>query len=174
MKINSITILFACFWFTSPMLFGQKLIDDTRTLKVLVFEHLEKDKKKLVSQGGRIKYKLNSDPKKLYKGTLDDIKESTMVVDGKEVSFLDCSMIAGRVSSEEVLVGGILMGIGVSGIVAGAAALGNVTVGATIIAGGVVALTVGIILITKYKRFNLNKGWEVHSGQIIYNTTNSN
>lgn len=173
MKINSITILFLCFFLTSPMLFGQKLVDDTRTLKVLVFEHLEKDKKKLVSQGGRIKYKLNSDPKTLHKGTLDDIKDKVMIIDGKEVAFLDCSMIAGRVNSEEVLIGGIAMGIGVSGIVAGAAALGNITVGATIIAVGAIVLTVGIILITKYKRFNLNKGWEVHSGQIIYNTTNN-
>lgn len=173
MKINSIAILFVCFWLTSPLLFGQKLVDDTRRLKVLVFEHLEKDKKKLVSQGGRIKYKLNSDPKTIHKGMLDDIKGNAMIIDGKEIAFLDCSMIAGRVSSEEVLVGGIATGIGVSGIIAGAVTLGNITVGATIIAAGAIILTVGIILITKYKRFNLNKGWEVHSGEIIYDTTNN-
>lgn len=173
MKINSIAILFVCFLFATPIAMSQKLVDDTKTLKVLVFEHLEKDKKKLVSQGGRVKYKLNSNPKTLYKGSLDDIKENSMVVDGTEVSFNDCSMIAGRVSSEEVLIGGILMGVGISTIIAGAATLGNITVGGTVIAGGAIALITGIILITKYKRFNLNKGWEVHSGQIIYSATNN-
>ncbi|BDS14541.1 hypothetical protein [Aureispira anguillae] len=172
MKINSIIILFLCFLFVLPDLMGQKLVDDTQTLKVLVFEHLEKDKKKLVSQGGRIKYKLESNSKQLLKGTLEEIKENAMIVDGKEVLFADCSMIAGRVTTEEVLIGGIATGIGFTTIVVGAASLGNIIVGGTVIAGGVAALVAGIILITKYKRFNLNKGWEVHSGQIIYSATN--
>lgn len=171
MKVNSIILILCCFLATRSQLVGQTLVDDTQTLKVLVFEHLEKDKKKLVSQGGRIKYKLNSDPKNLRKGHLDDIKENAMVIDGQEVLFQDCAMIAGRVTSEEVLIGGIAMGTGFTTIVVGAASLGNIIVGGTIIVGGAAALIAGIILVTKYKRFNLNKGWEVHSGKIIYSAT---
>ncbi|WMX14924.1 MULTISPECIES: hypothetical protein [unclassified Aureispira] len=171
MKINSITILIACFLLLNTNLKGQKLIDDTRTLKVLVFEHTMKDKKKLVSQGGRVKYKLRGDAQKVQKGTLEDIKEGAMVIDGKEIQFNDCAMIGGRVSSQEVLVGGITLGASFTGLIVGATLLGNVTLGGTVIAAAVVGAVVGIILITKYKRFNLDKGWEVHSGQIIYSTT---
>lgn len=172
MKINSIVLLLACFLLLNTNLKGQKLIDDTKILKILVFEHSVKDKKKLVSQGGRIKYKLRGDSKKLLKGTLDDIKDGAMIIDGKEVRFEDCSMIAGRVSSEETMIGGIAVGAGFTGLIVGAALLGNITLGGTVIVGAVAGIVVGIILITKYKRFNLDKGWEVHSGQIIYNATN--
>ncbi len=170
-KINSTTLVLLCFLFSIPNLFAQTLIDDTRTLKVLVFEHEQKDKKKLISQTGIIKYKLRSDPKVVHKGRLDDIKEGAMVVNGKEVKFEDCIMIAGRVNTEEALVGGICVGIGFSGMIAGAALLGNIVVGGTVALAGVAALVAGIILITKMKRFNLDKGWEVHSGKIIYSPT---
>lgn len=171
MKIYTITLLLVCFLFSTSTTRAQKLIDDTRTLKVLVFENEQKDKKKLISQSGRIKYTLRNDPKKVYKGTLDDIKEGLMVVDGVEVLFKDCLMIAGRVSSEEVLIGGICIGTGFSSIVFGAALAGNIVVGATFIGIGVAALITGLVLVTKVKRFNLDKGWEVHSGKIIYSAT---
>lgn len=172
MKINSITILLACFFLLlNTNLKGQKLIDDTKVLKILVFEQTAKDKKKLVSQGGLIKYKLRGDPKKLLKGTLDDIKEGLMIIDGKEIRFEDCSMIAGRVSSQEAIIGGVALGVSITGLTIGAALLGNITVGGSIVVAAVIGIVAGIILITKYKRFNLNKGWEVHSGQIIYSTT---
>jgi hypothetical protein len=172
MKINSITILLACFFLLlNTNLKGQKLIDDTKVLKILVFEHAAKDKKKLVSQGGRIKYKLRGDSKKLLKGTLDDIKDGIMIIDGEEIRFDDCSMIGGRVSSQEALIGGITVGASFTGLIVGAALLGNITLGGTVIAVAAIGIVVGIVLITKYKRFNLDKGWEVHSGQIIYSTT---
>jgi hypothetical protein len=171
MKINSIILLLACFLLLNTNLKGQKLIDDTKILKILVFENTGKDKKKLVSQGGRIKYRLRGDSKKVLKGTLDDIKDGVMIIDGKEIRFDDCAMIAGRVSSEEVLIGGVALGASFAGLIVGAALLGNITLGGTVIVAAAAGIVVGIILITKYKRFNLDKGWEVHSGQIIYNTT---
>jgi hypothetical protein len=169
MKINSIIILLACFLLLNTNLKGQKLIDDTKTLKILVFENSEKDKKKLVSQGGRIKYRLRGDSKKVLKGTLDDIKEGVMTIDGKEIRFDDCSMIAGRVSSDEALIGGITLGASFTGLVIGAALLGNITLGGSVIVAAAVGVVVGVMLITKHKRFNLDRGWEVYSGQIIYN-----
>jgi hypothetical protein len=171
MKINSIILLLACFLFLNTNLKGQKLVDDTKILKILVFENVGKDKKKLVSQGGRIKYRLRGDSKKVLKGTLDDIKDDAMILDGREVRFDDCSMIGGRVSSEEILIGGITLGGSFAGLIVGAALLGNITLGGTVIAAAVAGIVVGVILVTKYKRFNLDRGWEVHSGQIIYNTT---
>jgi hypothetical protein len=171
MKINSIILLLACFLLLNTNIKGQTLIDDTKILKILVFENTGKDKKKLVSQGGRIKYRLRGDSKKVLKGTLDDIKDGAMIIDGKEIRFDDCSMIAGRVSSQETLIGGITLGASFTGLIVGAALLGNVTLGGTVIVGAVAGIVVGIVLITKYKRFNLDKGWEVHSGQITYSAT---
>ena len=172
MKINSIILLLACFLLLNTNIKGQTLIDDTKILKILVFENTEKGKKKLVSQGGRIKYRLRGDSKKVLKGTLDDIKDGAMIIDGKEIRFEDCSMIAGRVSSQETLIGGITLGASMTGLIVGAALLGNITLGGTVIVGAVAGIVVGIVLITKYKRFNLDKGWEVHSGQITYSATN--
>ena len=171
MKINSIILLLACFLLLNTNLKGQKLVDDTKILKILVFENTAKDKKKLVSQGGRIKYRLRGDSKKVLKGTLDDIKDDAMILDGREIRFDDCSMIGGRVSSEEILIGGITLGASFAGLIVGTALLGNITFGGTVIVATAVGIVVGIILITKYKRFNLDRGWEVHSGQIIYSTT---
>lgn len=114
---------------------------------------------------------MRGDSKKVLKGTLDDIKDGAMIIDGKEIRFDNCSMIAGRVSSEEVLIGGVALGASFAGLIVGAALLGNITLGGTVIVAAAAGLVVGIVLITKYKRFNLDKGWEVHSGQIIYNTT---
>jgi hypothetical protein len=115
---------------------------------------------------------LRGNSKKVLIGILDDIKDGAMIIDGKEVRFDDCSMIAGRVSSEETLVGGITVGASCAGLIVGAALLGNITLGGTVIVAAVAGVVAGVVLITKYKRFNLDKGWEVHSGQIIYNTTN--
>ena len=70
MKINSIILLLACFLLLNTNLKGQKLIDDTEILKILVFENTVKDKKKLVSQGGRLKYRLRGDSKKVLKGSV--------------------------------------------------------------------------------------------------------
>lgn len=168
MKINSITILIACLFLFNTNLKAQKLIDDTKTLKVLVFEHVSKDKKKLISQGGRIKYKLRGE-KKVMKGTLDDIKDGAMIIEGKEIRFAHCSMIGGRVSSEEVLIGGMVLGTSFTGLIVGATLLGNITLGGTVIVAAAIGVVAGIILITKYKRFHLDKGWEVYSGKITYN-----
>jgi hypothetical protein len=172
-KINPIAILVLCFLCSSPKLFAQELIDDSRTLNVLVFVNEHKDKKKLISETARIKYKLANDPKKVYKGTLEVIKEGLMIVDGNEILFKDCSMIAGRVTSEQTLAGGICIGSGFMGLGLGIGVLltTNLAFGVPVVVIAVAALIAGIILVTKYKHFNFNKGWEVHSGKIVYNPT---
>jgi len=149
-------------------IFAQQLIDDTKTIKVLVFENIDKGKTKLISQGARIKYKLHSDPKKVYKGTLEDIKDGVMIVDNQEIRFEDCLMIGGRVSSQETLIGGVSAGVGFTSLVLGAALLGTPAFGISLLAGGTVAVVAGIILITKIKRFRTDRGWDVHSGKIEY------
>ena len=151
-----------------PSVFAQKLIDDTRVIKVLLFVHEQKDLKKMVNQSARIKYKLRNNPK-VFIGKLEDIKEGMMVINGQEVLFDDCKMIAGRVFSEEFFAGGVLIGSGFTSIVFGAALSGNIILGGTIIGGGVATLITGLILVAKVRRFNLDKGWEVHSTEILYN-----
>lgn len=172
MKIYAISALIMGFLFLTTNLFAQNLIDDTKTIKVLVFEHETKNKTKLISQGGRIRYKLRSNPKVVHKGTVEDIKEGMMIVDGREVPFDDCLMIGGRVTSEEMLTGGIVTGSGFTALVLGFALIGTPAFGLSLIAGGTAALVVGIILITKIKRFKMDKGWDVHSGKIQYSATN--
>ena len=167
----SIILCFFLLGFIGNELKAQQLIDDTRVIKVLMFENEHKDKKKIINQTARIKYKLRSDKKKVYKGTLEDIKDGKMIIDGNEILFRDCSMIGGRVFNEEVLVGGILSGTGLTTIIFGAALAGNIIVGGTIVGGGLAVLVAGIIMVTKYKRFNLDKGWEVYAAEIIYNPT---
>ena len=78
----------------------------------------------MISQGARVKYKLLND-KKMRQGTLDDVKVGIMVVDGEEIPFDECSIIAGRVSSEEMLVGGIGVGMGSASVLFGAAMISS-------------------------------------------------
>ena len=153
----------------AAQLTAQQLIDDTKVIKVLMFENEHKDKKRMINETARIKYKLRSDSKQVIKGTLEDIKKDKMIVDGKDVYYNDCSMIAGRVFNEEVLAGGIMSGTGLTTIIFGAALAGNIIVGGTIVGSGLAVLVAGIIMVTKSKRFNLDKGWEVYGAEIIYN-----
>lgn len=147
---------------------GQILVDDTQTLDVLIFEHEQKGKKKMVSQGASIKYKLRNNPKKWTKGELQSIKKDSMTVAGQTVAFADCLIIAGRVHGNDGIIGGVSAGIGVSSIVFGSALIGNLLTGTILLAGGAALLTTGIILVTKNKRFHLDKGWEVYHGQLSY------
>ena len=91
---------------------GQTLVDDTKVLDVLVFEHVQKDKKKMVSQGASIRYKLRATAKVWIKGTLEKIKKGAMVVNGKEIAFEDCLVIAGRVRTNDAVIGGVAVGVG--------------------------------------------------------------
>jgi len=173
MNIHIITTVFLYILLSTNSLFAQKLVDDNKIMKVLVFENVEKDKIKMISQTGRVRYKLRSDPKTVYKGTLDDIKEGMMIIDGKEVLFQDCLMIGGRVTIDEIMIGGICLGAGLTTVIFGTALMGTIPIAGAVavLAGGLGAAITGIILITKVKRFNLDKGWEVHSGEIIYSIT---
>ena len=67
------------------------------------------------------------------------------------------------------MIGGVCSGTGLTTIIFGAALAGNIIVGGTIVTGGLALLIAGIVMVTKVKRFKLDKGWEVHSAEIIYN-----
>ena len=68
---------------------AQTLIDDTQILNVLIFKNESKDKIKMISESGKVRYKLRTDNQR-YVGKLEKVNESTMIVNGKEVRFEDC------------------------------------------------------------------------------------
>jgi hypothetical protein len=148
--------------------YGQTLVDDTKTLNVLIFEHLEKDKKKMISQGASIRYKLRSAPKVWKKGVLEQIKKGTIVVNGQTVALNNCLLITGRVYGQDGIIGGVAVGVGMSSVIFGSALLGNPVAGVTLLAGGAALLVTGVFLVAKHKRFHLDRGWEVHYGQLTY------
>lgn len=148
---------------------AQTLIDDTQILDVLIFEHQQKGKKKMVSQGASIKYKLRKNPQKWIKGRLEQIQKDSMTVDRQTIAFSDCLIIAGRVHGNDGIIGGVSTGVGLSSVVFGSALISNVIAGSILLAGGAGLLTAGIILVTKNKRFHLDKGWQVYHGQLSYN-----
>lgn len=147
---------------------GQVLPKEQKILKVLVFEHLQKDKKKLISQGAVIRYKLQSNPKIWYKGLLEDIGEDQMTVAGKQVRYEDCLLIAGRVHSERGLLGGVALGAGTTTLLVGSAALGTSALGIGLLSGGIALVIAGIILVTRSQRFHFEKGWSVYGGTLSY------
>ena len=149
---------------------AQTLIDDTQILNVLIFKNESKDKIKMISESGKVRYKLRTDNQR-YVGKLEKVNESTMIVNGREVRFEDCIYISGRVYSEETIAGGVGAGVGLTTIVLGASLLGNVIVGGTVIAGGATTMGLGLFFLTKPKRFHLDKGWEVYAGKIEYDPT---
>ena len=148
----------------------QTLLDDTKTYEILVFENFEKEQTKFIRSGARIKYKLYSNPKFTYKGVIEKITDKSMFVDGHEIALIDCSMIAGRVRTEKEVIGGILMGMGLSAAPFGAALIGlNPIGGPIVITTGVVMLSTGLYFITQKKYFRMNKGWTVHGGKMTFN-----
>ena len=149
---------------------AQTLIDDTQTLNVLIFKNESKDKIKMISESGKVRYKLRTDNQR-YVGKLEKVNDGSMIVNGQEVIFDDCIYISGRVYSEETIAGGVAAGVGLSTVVLGASLLGNVIVGGTVIAGGATAMGLGMFFLTKPKRFHLDKGWEVYAGKIEYDPT---
>src|SRR5690606_255859 len=87
---------------------AQVLVDDKQIYRVLIFEHLDKNRTKFIREGGYIKYRLYSNPKTLYKGTLQKVADNIIIVDGREVALSDCSLIAGRIKTDKEIIGGIL------------------------------------------------------------------
>lgn len=171
MNLAPFTSLLLLLSLVSVGVHGQNLVDDTKVLEVLIFEHVQKDKKKMVSQGASIRYKLRATPKVWGNGTLEEIKQGSMVVDGQEVAFSDCLIIAGRVRTNDAVIGGVAVGTGLSAVLFGSALLGNIWAGGTLLVGGTGLLVTGIILVTKNKKFHLDKGWEVHYGRLSYSPT---
>lgn len=168
MKLSSFSLLILLFWYGTPLLQGQNLIEDKTELQVLVFEHLQKDKKRLISQGAMIRYKLRNAPKVWHRGELMAINNDHMVVDTEQVPFSDCLVIAGRVHSERGIIGGAAVGLGGTSFLFGTAFLGIPTLGVSLIAGGTAVLVTGIVLISQFQRFHLDKGWTVHAGTLSY------
>lgn len=154
--------------------FGQDpdLIDDKDTIRVLVFQQNDKQLTKLIQEGGRIRYQLRK-TKRTIKGQLQEVNSHSMVVNGKKIEYKDCSFISGRIKSESQLVGGIAAGLGLSTLVFGSAFFSTLKTGGSIaiVAGGTAFLVAGVIMITKSRKFNLNKGWEVHGGTLVFDKT---
>lgn len=169
--INTITIfLFSSFFMIASCVQGQTLVDDTRELKVLLFENLEKGKRKIVSLGATVRYKLDGE-KRLYKGIVEAIGDDFFVVDNKKILFRDCAKISGRVYNENQILGGVLTGIGVASISFGGTflATGSFSVGVASVVTAAALIGVGIYIVMQHKTFNLNKGWTVHGATIRYN-----
>ena len=151
-------------------LVAQPLVDDSQTYGVLVFEHLDKEKTKLIRVGGWVKYRLYSNPRVVMKGTLQKVSKNSMIVDGREVALSDCQMIAGRVRSDKEILGSVFLGMGIS-IVPFAAGITSLLppVGAVaIIGGGVVLMSSGIAMLMRKKRFKMDRGWSVYGGTLDY------
>lgn len=168
MKILPFALFLFCFLFINETLSAQKIEGDTKVISVLIFEQEKKGKKKIVNEGAFIKYKLNG-AKKVQKGVIKEIHDGYMLVENQKIAFADCSMIAGKVYGQEQTLGGLSLGVGVAGVVVAAIFISFppalFIIGTTAIA----ATATGLILITKKKRFNLNKGWTVYNGTIQYN-----
>lgn len=168
MKTLPFTLFLCCFLFVTNSLCAQKIEGDTKVISVLIFENEGKGKKKIVNEGAFIKYKLN-DTKKVQKGVIKEIHDGYMLVDDQKVAFGDCAMIAGKVYGQEQTLGGLSLGVGVAGVVVAAVFVSFppalFIIGTTAIA----ATAAGLIIITKKKRFDLNKGWTVYNGTIQYN-----
>lgn len=145
---------------------AQPLITDSVALRVLVFEHLQKNETKLLSEGAGITYRLKTDDKK-RKGKIELIKEKSIVVSGQEYALSDFKMIAGKVRTDRQLLGGVLTGVGMTTTLIGGAFL-NSQMGLGILVGGAAALGGGISLITGKKKFHFSKGWTVQAGTIRY------
>ena len=162
-------IIVLVFLFFAIISVAQPLVDDTKTYEVLVFEHVEKEQTKFIRSGGHIKYSLYSNPKIVYKGTLQKVTETSIFVEGEEVKLKDCSMIAGRVRTSSEISGGIMLGMGTALAPFGAAIISlNNIVGPSIIVGGAALIGTGIHLITKKKSFKMTKGWTVHGGKLTF------
>lgn len=175
MKVERNVYCFVLLFFLTLPLYAQDLIkDDQKVIKILIFENEAKVKTKMVSEGAMLKYRLRGNPKVLHKGKLEDVREGVMIIDGEEIAFADCLMIAGRVSSQEQLLGGIGIGMGTSGILFGSAMMVsfNLPVVGVVVAGCAALIGVGIYFVMKYKKFHLDKGWEVHSGTLQHSLVN--
>jgi len=174
MKLTLNFIFAYLLMFVSINVGAQDLIEDKKVLKVLIFKNNARNKTKMISQGAFIKYKLRSNPKKMMKGILEDVKQGLMIVDGKKIAFSDCKIVSGRVSSEAQLIGGIGLGMGAAGVIFSSAILTSFSIPVVgVVIGGCAALVgVGIYLIVKQKRFNLDKKWEIHSGELEYDLVN--
>lgn len=169
--MKSISILLFAFLAFSSSIFGQEapnLIKANEVIvPVLVFENLEKRDIKFVRETGKIQYALRSRPKTKIVGILEKVKPNSMIVNGKEIQFADCEYIKGRVRSDKDMVGGMLVGAGVSALAFGGVFISTAP-GVAIVAVGAAALGSGIALVSNQKKFNFNKGWTVQGGEIRY------
>lgn len=167
--MKNIGLILFCLAFLSHTISAQ-LIDDRDSIEVLIFENLEKGDMRFIRTGGTIKYKLRSNPKITYSGILENITTTNMYVDGQKVRLADCKIIKGRVRSDKEMIGGILAGFGFAGSGFGGAFAGtsSVSAGLPILGVGVASLSSGISMMMSKKSFNMDKGWSVYGGSMIF------
>lgn len=136
-------------------------------LPILVFENPSNGDIKFVKQGGGVLVQLRSNPKTKVKGMLESIDNQGIVVQGTRIEFSDCAAIKAKVRTDKQMYGGMLLGLGATGLAIGGALAGN-SAGYAILGAGLASFTGGLIFITGKKRFNLNKSWQVRAGKITY------
>jgi uncharacterized protein YkvS len=163
--LNFILVLFSVLGFSQNVSDLNK--ENSIIVPVLVFENLGKRELKFVRETGTLQYALRSNPKKKITGVLEKVKNKSMIINGQEIQFADCEYIKGKVRTDKDLIGGMLVGAGVSSLAFGGVFIGTVQ-GLTIVAVGAAALGTGISLVSSKKKFNFNKGWEVYGGEIEY------
>ena len=169
--INTITIfLFSSLFLGLQSIQGQTLVDDTRELEVLLFDHIEKGKRKIISKGATVRYQLDGQRGRV-KGVVEAIGDNFFIVDNQKILFRDCAKISGRVYNENQILGGLLTGVGVASISFGGTflATGSFSVGVASVVAAAALIGVGIYMVMKHRTFNLNKGWTVHGAKIRYN-----
>ena len=171
MNTQTVILCLLCLFFMK-VANTQPLVDDKQSYQVLIFEHIDKNRTKFIREGAFIRYKLYSNPKVTYKGTLQKIADNLIIVDGREVALSDCSMISGRIKTDKEILGGMLVGMGATTAPFGTMILNfssnSFAAGIAVIAGGVVLLGVGIYLVTSKKVFWMTKGWSVYGGEMSF------
>lgn len=145
---------------------------------VLLIQHKWKNRVKYMKEGKRVVYWITDDEAK-YKGRLDTIKDSSLVIKGQEFKLTDFDKFGGRSTGLKVvkLVGGatlasgtLVSGFGIAFIVEGynmtdpedcCGSVILITMGYVMIIVGVPTMAVGSIpLFFTGRRFDLDK-WEL-------------
>lgn len=157
---------------------------------VLLFTHQRKQKTKFIKADTKVIYKLKGSDEK-RKGWLQQIRDSSVVISGKEYRTDEFSMMAGK--SQGLKAVKIL---GVVGMVTGAgtSAMGGllihegqnntsnclgsfflVLLGVIFVAGGAVLVLIGMIpLFFRAKRFDLEEDWNMQISEVVPRNKRSN
>ena len=125
----------------------------------------------IMNYGDRIKYELGSNPNGMYTGIIEDIKDSSFIVSGQEIRFLEIRMIKvsrkhGRTS---LILGMFLAGIGLASnsandMVGGVVPANVITVTQIVFIGsGTYFFIKGIAELCSTHRCYFDRGWKLRS-----------